>query len=719
MGSTACIKFVIGLILTSVTVTLCVPGCREAAFEDSIARRTQSHTLSVKHQMPIREAFEKGMAAEYVQMSPDGNAVVLYDLTLVEDDSPGASSGGKHWQTPRDTICGSQKVKKILHVARAQTTNAHLVFCAGPLEGETAALQLNFNSLAITHPVTDLGTTYRDWEVVEVPRELIRPGDNEVILSCKGSKGWWISIADRDDILRNAPDRNRRPNRSFKSCDNGTTWTARLGAQTQRHGEYLVRLNLSQYAARGRLIGPVLDLAAEPTVKPVIAPGPITVKSLKLTPQTNCPPGTQITFAVRSGTTAVYDPKTWSAWINCDNQGRVKGPLKRFVQWTALLSTGNAAFTPALGPVELDAEVEIFRQTWADKVKVLDSHNEQILYTSIPFEYEKFDQPKLVELRKKYKLDQVVSGAKTELEKMILLRNWVSKQWQFEPPPAPYPAWDALEILQRREGFCVQYAIVYMQAALSLGIQTRFVFGNCPQTFLAGGVVSGHEVTEFWSNEYGKWIMMDAHQDEFFVDSRTAVPAGMLQLHQDLMNIYFPDAPMDYNGTWFESERQSKVMRRWKGLEPRPADQPPDIHLKWGCVRWMPRNNFYAHRFPEPIAQGRSIWAWCGYRQWQDARTPRQWRFGNYTSRRSDIEWTINQVCCTASFAAEPGKVNIHMGTVTPDFETFLINIDRQGWRSSDDVLVWRLQPGRNRIEMRIRNRAGVLGKKSWLELQY
>jgi len=59
------------------------------------------------------------------------------------------------------------------------------------------------------------------------------------------------------------------------------------------------------------------------------------------------------------------------------------------------------------------------------------------------------------------------------------------------------------------------------------------------------------------------------------------------------------------------------------------------------------------------------------------------------------------------------------MPTVTPDFETFLIDIDRQPWRPSGSVIRWQLQPGRNRIEMRIRNRAGVLGKKSRLKLDY
>ena len=716
------ITITISLFMAALTV---IPlSCGQPSASQTV---TGTPTLiSVKHTMPIQDDFEKGLLADNVQMAPDGRSVVLYDLTLVEDDAPGICTGNTHWPVPQDAICGGVQVKKILHVTRPEAKNTHLVICTRPFKGETVPLTIQVNQYKTNHKVKDFDTTYTggqevyiDWEVVEIPPGVIKRGDNEIILSCNGSKGWKIPVSLRENIIRNAPERRSQPNRSFKSADGGKTWSRQLGPEDKLQGEYPVRLNARQYAARGQLTGPVVDLAALAADGAAVV-RPVDVDSLNLKTQTHSPQGTRIAFSVRSGTTPVYCPKTWGRWSKCDKAGRVKGNLKRFVQWQAVLATDKPTITPVLKGVELNAQVKVSSRTWADKVRVLDSHNEQILYTSIPFEYEKFDEPKLVELRKKYKLDEVVAGAETELEKMILLRNWVSKQWKYDPPQHPYPAWDAHEILRRRQGFCVQYAIVYMQCALSLGMQTRFVFGNCPKTFLAGGIISGHEVDEFWSNEYRKWIMMDANQDEFFVDSRTGIPASMLEQHKDLLDTYFPDGPMDYdNGTNFEAERCSKVMYRWKADAPEPNDQPPNVHLKWGTVRWMPRNNFYAHRFPEPIAQGRTSWSWTGYWQWQDERTPRQWRFSKYTSRHSDIEWTINQVRYAAAFAKTSGTVNIKMATVTPDFDTFLINIGGTGWHPAGDTVKWQLHPGRNRIEMRIRNRAGVLGCKSWLELQY
>jgi hypothetical protein len=60
-----------------------------------------------------------------------------------------------------------------------------------------------------------------------------------------------------------------------------------------------------------------------------------------------------------------------------------------------------------------------------------------------------------------------------------------------------------------------------------------------------------------------------------------------------------------------------------------------------------------------------------------------------------------------------------HRMPIRDDFETFLIKIDDGNWQDSSDTVRWQLHRGRNQIEMRIRNRAGVLGCKSWLELQY
>lgn len=664
----------------------------------------------------IAEAFEAGQLARNVRLGA-GGAVELYDRTVIEDDGPGATPWGTNWDVPKGLVQGPRMARKIIRVDRPRCRRAHVALTVWPEEGETEPLEITFNGDAGRK--LNVGEAIYEWEAVEVPPQSLSAGDNEVVLSCKGEKGWGVGIAPRQAILRNDPDRQSAPARSFYSTDGGAAWTEGFGPGEGNDGEFMIRLTVEQHSAAGEMTGPVIDLAAPTAANAAIAPQ-VKVMSVQLDVDAELPPGASIKLAVRSGAGPVVDEKRWGRWIDADADGRVAGPLKRFVQWRAFLRTDDPTASPSLKSINVRAHVEPQPSEWAGGIELIGHHNEDIRYTSIPFEYEKFDEPALKELREKYKLDEVVAGAKTELEKMIKLRNWVHKQWKYDPPQPPYPAWDAREILRRKQGFCVQFAITYMQCALSLGMQTRFVFGMFPNARLKGEHVCGHEVTEFWSNEHGKWMMMDPQRDEIFLDAQTGIPAGMLELHADQLSVYGPEGPMTFEPLEIDDKRPSPALKGWYGTEPAPREEPPKLDIKWGCVHWMPRNNFYAHRYPEPIGQGRAGgWSWPGYWHWEDDRTPRHIYWPYYTARRSDINWTINQVRWAATATDEPGAVRIIMGTVTPDFETFLTSTDGGEWQPAGETLSWQLHSGRNRIEMRIRNRAGVLGRVSFIELDY
>jgi hypothetical protein len=75
--------------------------------------------ITVSEAMPLAEAFEKGMLAGEVQMAPDGKSVILYDLTLVEDDGPGACATLEYGPAAPTTIRGDAQVRKVLRLDRA------------------------------------------------------------------------------------------------------------------------------------------------------------------------------------------------------------------------------------------------------------------------------------------------------------------------------------------------------------------------------------------------------------------------------------------------------------------------------------------------------------------------------------------------------------------------------------------------------------------------
>lgn len=653
---------------------------------------------AVRVMTPAAEAFEQGMGAWGVRLADSGGAV-LHDRLLVEDDGPGVGSDAA-WlekdRSPVEQVSGQVRVKKVLVVERPEALGAFLCVPAGMV------VEVNGQALGLASQGRD----------PEVPVALLRKGANEIVLSCAEGASQTVKIAAREDILRNAPERAGRPPRSFKSADGGKTWEP-------VDGEYMVRLHLIQYAAEGNFISPVLDLGGG-TADGTALLSPVSVRSVTVSPEAETPEGTRVTLAIRTGPCPVYDAALWTDWRGQDDPVT---PGHRYLQWKATLASADPLKTPVLKAVAVEARVvKEPWPAWASKVKVADAHNGRMPYTSIPYTYEDFLHPRLVALREKYKLDEVVSGSATEFEKLVKLRNWVAQQWKYKPPEQAYPAWDADEILTLKYGFCVQYAVVYMQCCLSLGYPTRFVFGYHP------GVMGGHEVCEVWSNQYDKWVLMDPNVNHHYVDPPTNVPLSMMEVHDRMVEDYYGQkdiAPENRPSAPRGSDRIGTCQR----LEMEPAQPQPSAATplrnwprwaKWAVVRMVPRDDFYARPYPVPKTQG-AQWDWTGYWIWEDAQTPRSYdyRYAHITARRSDWEWTINQVRFDAACGTEPGAVQVQMGTVTPGFRAFLVSTDGSTWQEQAAGFAWRLHPGRNRLDMRVVNTAGVQGPASFIVLDY
>ena len=660
------------------------------ALSSGIALGQDTRTVSIK----ATEAFETGMGAWGLRADADRGGVVLFDRVLVEDDGPGMGSDSR-WlneaiKAPTEVIEGEVRIKKVLHVTRPEAMRAFLVVPAG------VRVQLN-GSPVDTNPKA---------QYPEMPVPLLKAGDNEIILSSAEGGKPTIKIASREDILRNAPDRAARPQRSFLSADGGKTWKP-------VPGEFLVRLHLVQHLEQGHLISPAMHLSGDGLLATAVK-----VRSLGVTAEAETPDGTAVELALRTGATPLYEKEAWTDW---QAPGAAVPAGHRYVQWKATLRTKSPRETPVLKAVTVQATVDAEpRPDWAEKMTVAAVHNPDIRYTSMPFAYEDFTHPKLVELRKKYKLDEVVAAGKTEIEKMLLLKQWVSKQWKYDPATEYYPAWDADEIMQLKRGFCVQYAIVYMQCCLSLGYPARFVFGYHP-----GVVNTGHEVTEVWSNQYDKWMLFDANGNVHYVDPKTKVPLSLLEIHDRMLPLYYGDKPLsreNYQGPL--TEVSSQVATCW-GVTNEPSDldaksiakKSAPRWAKWGILRTMPRNNFYSQLTPLPKTQG-FAWDYTDYWLWEDARTPQYhaYRYRNITGRRSDWEWTLNRVRFDATYGSDPHTLQVRMSTVTPGFETFQVRLDGGEWKAAGATFSWPLKAGRNKLEMRARNVLAVEGATSSVE---
>jgi hypothetical protein len=130
------------------------------------------------------------------------------------------------------------------------------------------------------------------------------------------------------------------------------------------------------------------------------------------------------------------------------------------------------------------------------------------------FLFDTYDNPKLALLREQEKLAEVVAPGKGEFQKQVLLLDWAQRRFKkFGSPSAP--AEGALEILKAVDAgnsyYCSQYASVLSSASASLGWVEREIglhVGN-RQVGRSGSGYTEHSITEIWSNELGKWVMLD------------------------------------------------------------------------------------------------------------------------------------------------------------------------------------------------------------------
>lgn len=146
----------------------------------------------------------------------------------------------------------------------------------------------------------------------------------------------------------------------------------------------------------------------------------------------------------------------------------------------------------------------------------------------LPVRYETFTTPRLAEFTARERLDAVLAGVSSEFEGILRLKDWVAAQWPVGVPN-PYPPWDAMTILDmiragETGGFCGQYSQVYLQALAAYGIPARYVEMGTIDNPIA------HFSTEVWSNDFDKWVLMDAHFNAHF--EREGVPQSALEVHE-------------------------------------------------------------------------------------------------------------------------------------------------------------------------------------------
>ena len=631
-----------------------------------------------------------------VRLSADGKAIELEKGELFEDDGPAA---GYSYQPNQEKLSTTTWVKKELLIPNPRAKTATL------LVGPGGNLRFIING----RPVQLQGAGKADnyWQAYRLPPDLLKSGKNEIILYGSG-KVW---IARDDERAGGSRTRIKPPNRSAKSIDGGKTWSYdKLGPKGQIDGEYYVRVFLDHHRPKGWLRLPVLDignLTKQPIALPLEKVGAV---QLFFQPETE--KVGQILIQARSGTTPVPDPKTWSDWQTLNSKRPVLDkPTGRYVQLTIHLRASHSSETPKLTKLTVKTDTKT-SAGWPGEINVINSHNENIIRTAIPFQYEPLDHPRLKLLRQTHKLDAVVQGAKSEFDLITRLAAWSSKQWRRGHLGEGYPAWDALKILQSHKdgtpvgGFCQQYNLVFLQACESFGLCGRAV------SLGPGGLVDkprrgGHEVVEIWSNQYRKWIYVDGDHAWYAVDRKTRAPMSLRELRQRQLNA-LADKPV--KPTDFVQIVKTPRAKGWESL---------NEGVPFGELRLIPRSNFQEEKSPLPLNQGMQGWFWTGHFVWTDTRLPASLLYSRRVSNRHNWEWTLNQARYVLEATPTSGELRVHLDTETPSLKSFVAKLNDSDECAVKSGFLWRLKPGRNQLNVWPVNVAGRKGIASWIELEY
>jgi hypothetical protein len=322
------------------------------------------------------------------------------------------------------------------------------------------------------------------------------------------------------------------------------------------------------------------------------------------------------------------------------------------------------------------------------------------------FSFDSFDNPKLRELREKYRLDEVVAPGKDEFDRQILLVDWTHAQFKKFGRPSANPR-GALEILKNvEEGhtfFCAQYGATLVSAAASLGWVDRALALRRHRDYPGAGSPE-HTSTEIWSNQHRKWVMLDPTANMYV--EKDGVPLNAYEIRTE----------------WFSREGKDLVFSIGKDRKKhRKADLPiflgrfagfGDLTVpanemeKYGFTAYIPNTNLmdsgpdYGKMF---IVKD----ALCDGTKWHERTVPARPAVDPY--------FPIGQAAVTLT--PDGAALKVALRTMTPNFKEFRVRIDGGEWKTAEAAFSWTPRPGSNRLDAKTVNKFGVEGPVSRVEL--
>lgn len=671
-------------------------------------------------------------------LSADG--IALEDMVLVEDDAPaiGRPQGAED-EAWFEHLKQGLVVRKELILDRADSRGAWLLFCGREATGNDQPLYLRVNGHDLVRPPTQIahpaarhyyttdwgGAHFDNWFVVPIPPGALKTGANEILLWADSEEVCWqLMVAAAAEYPRGSDQRQKAPGRSARSLDGGQTWDRQhLGHKGSLDGEYCIRLSLDRHAHLGRYRSPVIDMTGDD--------GPFKdhaeVLSCRLQWDLELAAGTRVGLRLRSGPSPRPDADGWEPFTAIAGHAHtLQRPAGRYLQFEAELATDHPLQSPVLKGLHIDTEA--VHRPLDRPAHLTARRNGRVVRPSKDFVHEDF--ARLRPLRETFELDRLVEGAASEFAAQLRLMRWAYTvpigrldpyAWDyFDLPHAVRDADGRLTQLgpydrRRREGHCLYCNLTLIAACLSLGYPARWVNVSTKHTY-------GHEVAEVWSNEFDKWIMLDATRDYYLFDPATGIPLGLTEISQRLGAVLPAPATWDFPiQHWLPDGVQAAQMdvaaphggHRFPVFDPQVGSE--DLILM-GHLQMPLRNDFASRPTPVPWRLS-SNWGSDQFYCWYSDDFPRKREYADHSSRWQDFSAPLNQAQCFVHQTDVAGLLRVEVDTQTPCFDCFMIQTDAAPWQTrADAAWDWQLHPGLNRLQVRVRNQAGVCGPVSHFE---
>jgi hypothetical protein len=308
------------------------------------------------------------------------------------------------------------------------------------------------------------------------------------------------------------------------------------------------------------------------------------------------------------------------------------------------------------------------------------------------YSWDAYDHAGFDTLRTAYDLPGIAGDDPAEFARIRRVLAWAATRWSHSGDNECRDA-NALKLLRRAERGerfrCVEYAILLANSLTALGHPARMV--GLARYPVAHGIGRGHVVTEVWSNEFDKWIILDAQNNAWWT-AGAGSPLSADECRQLYVTGQGERLHMVSQHADWEHERQARF---WA---------PYFHHLDFETqeVYFGPRIG--SHRFEYLAAGVEPELYFQGY--------PRNLV---YTSDRDLAYPTLNQTTVSLTRAARTGEsVDVALAHTMPFFASFEVRFDdREDWSSTTDRFTWQLEPGHNVLEVRAVNLAGIRGRAS------